>query len=100
MKFVARTDIGKRRRYNEDCYLIDDKISLFVIADGMGGHNAGNIASQLAIDVFREWTESFPSTDLSVSKKANIINQLVVDANTRIYTESKAHPNRHGMGTT
>ncbi|HHZ90265.1 TPA: Stp1/IreP family PP2C-type Ser/Thr phosphatase [Candidatus Poribacteria bacterium] len=100
MKFVAQTDVGKRRSHNEDCYLIDDKISLFVIADGMGGHNAGNIASQLAVDVFREWTESFSSTDLSISKKANIINQLVVAANTRIYTESKAHPNRHGMGTT
>ena len=67
MKFVARTDIGKRRRYNEDCYLIDDKIALFVIADGMGGHNAGDVASQLAVDVFREWTESSSTTDLFVS---------------------------------
>ena len=103
MKFVAQTDIGKRRRYNEDCYLIDDRIGLFVVADGMGGHNAGNIASQLAVDVFREWTESFPETAPSIPGKAtivNIIDQLVVDANTRIYTESKIHPTRHGMGTT
>ena len=103
MKFVAQTDIGKRRRYNEDCYLIDDRIGLFVVADGMGGHNAGNIASQLAVDVFREWTESFPETAPSIPGKAtivNIIDQLVVDANIRIHTESKIHPTRHGMGTT
>ena len=103
MKFVARTDIGKRRPYNEDSYLIDDKIGLFVIADGMGGHNAGDVASQLAVDVFRKWTESFPQIDSFVSKKSailNTLNQLAVDANTRVYTESKAHPTRHGMGTT
>ena len=103
MKLVAQTDIGKRRRYNEDCYLIDDKIGLFVIADGMGGHNAGDVASQLAVDVFREWTESFSITDLCVSEKTTIvdtIDQLVVDANTRIYTKSKISPTHHGMGTT
>src|SRR5512141_2951013 len=46
----AATDVGKRRQSNEDAYLCDDEIGLWVVADGMGGHAAGEIASQEAID--------------------------------------------------
>ena len=44
------TDVGQRRKLNEDAFLIDDDLGLYVVADGMGGHAAGEIASQQAVD--------------------------------------------------
>src|SRR6185503_17662428 len=44
------SDIGKRRLSNEDAFLIDDELGLYVVADGMGGHNAGEVASGEAVD--------------------------------------------------
>src|SRR5664279_6160874 len=50
MRSYGGTDIGRRRSVNEDAYLCDDETGLWVVADGMGGHAAGEIASQEAID--------------------------------------------------
>ena len=61
MKFAARTDIGEYRTLNEDLYFVDEKNSLFVIADGVGGHDAGDIASRIAVAVFQEWTDELGS---------------------------------------
>src|SRR5688500_9667733 len=47
---VGLTDVGRRRQSNEDCYLVDSALGLFVVADGMGGHNAGEVASGEAVD--------------------------------------------------
>ncbi|MBW2490893.1 MAG: serine/threonine-protein phosphatase, partial [Deltaproteobacteria bacterium] len=44
------TDIGRRRELNEDSLFYDDGMGLYVVADGMGGHNAGEVASQLVVD--------------------------------------------------
>lgn len=44
------TDVGQRRKLNEDAYLVDDELGLYVVADGMGGHAAGEIASQQAVE--------------------------------------------------
>ncbi len=49
IRFFAATDVGKVRDHNEDNYLVDKKLALFVVADGMGGHAAGEVASALAV---------------------------------------------------
>ena len=49
------TDIGRRRDQNEDSLFIDDSMGLYVVADGMGGHNAGEVASKLVVETIRDY---------------------------------------------
>ncbi|HEX2687690.1 MAG TPA: hypothetical protein VHN14_13785, partial [Kofleriaceae bacterium] len=52
---VARTDVGRRRRINEDTLFRDDVRGFYVVADGVGGHNKGEIASREAVEQLRMW---------------------------------------------
>jgi protein phosphatase len=105
MKFAARTDIGEYRTLNEDLYFVDEKNSLFVIADGVGGHDAGDIASRIAVAVFQEWTDelgSLPadSLDTSPTGKLMTLKKLTKEANHRVYAKSLTRDAINGMGTT
>ena len=60
MQAFAKTDIGKERKVNEDFYYIskpEDKIKLFILADGMGGYNAGEVASKMATEAVKEYIQ-------------------------------------------
>ena len=64
LSFWAATDVGKKREINEDNFLVDKKLSLFVVADGMGGHASGEVASKLAVHEFEltiSWTTAWAS---------------------------------------
>ena len=105
MKYAARTDRGIRRKHNEDCYYVDPKNKLFVIADGMGGHSAGGIASQMAVAVFQTWVEELNgepafSLEAGTSEKIRVLTELTMESNRRIYSHAQQHSFQEGMGTT
>ena len=88
----ASTDVGRVREANEDSYLVDDP--LFVVADGMGGHLAGEVASKTAIDTIADRARAAGEMDPAV------LPELVRDANGAIWEKAHADPSLSGMGTT
>jgi protein phosphatase len=108
---AGRTDVGLRREENEDFFFTDDALGLYVVADGMGGHLAGNVASRTAVDLinksFRKCTglgtsleELFGHPEPSLSIRGNYILSGIKLAN-RVIHEMAAQSNQYrGMGTT
>lgn len=88
----ASSDIGKVRQGNEDSYLLEDP--LFVVADGMGGHLAGDVASQTAIEVISEKYKQGPS------RSDEDLARMITAANSTIWDKAKSDPSLSGMGTT
>ncbi|MDC5696114.1 protein phosphatase 2C domain-containing protein [Intrasporangium calvum] len=85
------SDVGRVRRHNEDCGRAAGTV--FVVADGMGGHAAGEVASTIAVDALVELSDR---PQLAVE---DVVNQLG-EANRRILESAAQHPERAGMGTT
>ncbi len=102
MNFVAKTDIGALRERNEDSYFVDDENRLFAIADGMSGHARGDIASRLALQIFEEWVAETPNpaSDLGPIKRLDILENLALEANRRVYAMGQDSHQYHRMGTT
>ena len=92
------TDVGNFRKVNEDYidYYTDDTKRIYVIADGMGGHNAGEIASKLAV----ENTISYINSLSQLDDLEESIRKAVGDSNNKIYELSKSKADLNGMGTT
>ncbi|ATX81452.1 protein phosphatase [Mariprofundus ferrinatatus] len=108
LKMVAMTDTGIRRSHNEDCVGISPSHGIAVLADGMGGYNAGEVASAMAVEIITD----------QIRKKVHDIQPLKIDettgftgesmlvrnainfANSSIYSAAKNRPGCEGMGTT
>lgn len=107
LRAVGATDRGRVRPTNEDCFGIEPRLQLCVVADGMGGHNAGEVASRLAVEavldyvsargVSTTWPYGF---DPRFSEPANLLSTAIQVANTRVYEAAAASPDLAGMGTT
>jgi protein phosphatase len=106
---VAQTDVGLKRSENEDSYLIDEHSLLFIVADGMGGHAAGDLASRVAVESICDFYRRISSSSLDLlpygaspdlSDQANRITNAISIANDKIRQIGTRSEQLTGMGTT
>lgn len=108
LRCVGQTDTGKVREHNEDTIAIDPDIGLLVLADGMGGYNAGEVASGIAVKTIVNLVrESVEREDLRIgdresglSRPCIILRDAITRANKIIYQTARTQPQCEGMGTT
>lgn len=106
LQFAAKTDIGLTRSHNEDSVSISPAYGLAILADGMGGYNAGEVASGIASAVVRETLEEQLRNYVSSARpnRTKYFQQLMVEAveraNTAILDAARSEPQYAGMGTT
>ena len=97
IKFAAKTDVGRKRKLNEDSFCVAEDIGLFLVADGMGGHAAGEIASSTAVDVVRtslsQWLKKGPHN-------SELFARAVQLANRAVFEMAEKGAGMKGMGTT
>ncbi len=102
------TDVGVKRTNNEDNYLINDELNLFVVCDGMGGHAGGEFASAIAVNTVEEVLSSLETTpEIEAAREEGGVEVMrerlryaIRLAGKRIYEKAAAEPEYHGMGTT
>lgn len=102
------TDVGLQREHNEDSFLVLSEHSLFIVADGMGGHRAGDVASRLAVESISGFFRSFGSEDatwpfhmdMTMSEAENRLVASIRIANRQIFEKSLRSRDLRGMGTT
>jgi serine/threonine protein phosphatase PrpC len=109
LKAVGLSHVGRQRQHNEDSYLVEvDQAKLFVVADGMGGHAAGEIASRIAVDSISEfilhtkeddgtWPHAY---DENYRRSTNRLMAAVRLSNTRVLEAMRKDARLRGMGTT
>jgi len=104
---VGKTDQGQARKHNEDAIFWDFKRGFALLADGMGGHNAGDVASRLCLEKLNALLVSALDKSLEnlrpnkgVSKQATLMRRLISKANTAVYENAQDNKEREGMGTT
>ena len=112
IQFAALTDVGRVREQNEDNFLVDKKLGLFIVCDGMGGHAAGEVASALAVRTVHDEIKKqadlvadYAAAAKGAAKvtKRDILNMLefaVNRASQRVHTEAVKDTKKRGMGTT
>ena len=102
MQFGAATDVGMCRKINEDNYyvLTEGNFPYAIVADGMGGHKAGEIASMMVVDVIKNRLENMLDSDMDYVEAGETVRQAVISANSIIYHYAENHYKIMGMGTT
>jgi serine/threonine protein phosphatase PrpC len=110
--FAVLTDVGQQRDHNEDNYLVDKKMGLYVVCDGMGGHAAGEVASALAVRTFHEeakknfeFVEDYIAGKTGIEKVTRrqilmMLESAINRASSRVHAEAQKDAAKRGMGTT
>ena len=105
----ARTDLGRVRKNNEDNYLIDSSLQLYVLSDGMGGEAHGEVASQLAVQTIvthcrqaenSRTTPTFGESSPDVSERTNRLASAIHLANRKVFETASSNSEQRGMGAT
>ena len=109
LRFWPVTDVGRVRDGNEDSFLVDKKLNLYLVADGMGGHAAGEVASSMAVRCFRDAVakardllDDYEKGTGNVSRKdvLRLLEGAVQEACSEIHAEAQRDETKRGMGTT
>lgn len=91
------TDIGRKRKNNEDCLFLDDDQRLYVVADGMGGHQSGEVASKLVVETIQKYMKRFREAE---GRRADRLLSSIHLANQVIFRVSYNRNSYQGMGST
>jgi serine/threonine protein phosphatase PrpC len=109
IEVAGETNVGMKRTHNEDNFSILEDAGLYIVADGMGGHASGEVASKMAVDALKEFFQSTASDpertwpykmDRSKGYEENRLITGIKLANLRIYESAQRDPRQRGMGTT
>jgi protein phosphatase len=110
LEAFGKTDVGRRRKLNEDNFLIDRETNLYAVCDGMGGHNAGEIASKMAIETLHAFIAKSHGEEKDItwpyglepqlSFEANRLKTAIKLANKRVFKAADNREDYTGMGTT
>ena len=104
MRAFAKTDVGKAREMNQDYYCIpssENDLQLYILADGMGGYNGGEIASRLAAETTKNYIQNnFDKIEHDKEAILKLVKDAMEYANMVVYEESKKEQKLQGMGTT
>jgi PPM family protein phosphatase len=108
LEIVNQSDVGRKRPHNEDSTITDGRNGLVILADGMGGYKAGEVASALAVtnilygvtNGLKKLKKGQIDENSGFSNESILIRDTIVQANSVIYNTAKADPQCQGMGTT
>lgn len=104
LEFGVRSDRGEVRQINEDSYNIlinkNQKPYCFIIADGMGGHNSGEVASKMVVELMTEYIQNDYMKLLNGENISDIMKKMIKKANKEVFNNANSNISNRGMGTT
>lgn len=104
IEIVAQTDVGQVRDHNEDFLGSDESIGLVVLADGMGGLNAGEVASSMSVHLLMDELRAYKNGTSDINRdhpnEAQVVKQAIENTNNAVFHVSQTQPQCKGMGTT